>query len=632
MSVRDVRGMRWLTFAWRWRIVEACLFLAVAVWGTWPLGRHLLTAISQGTESVATVPLFNLWTLWWNADRLSHGLSGYWNAPIFHPAERSFAFSEPQPPQMLVAPLVWLTGQVGFAVNVYQLGSLTLNGILGAWVCRLLLDTERNTPDEVPVPRWTAIAREIPPLLCGGMMVMLPYIHWQLGVLQLGPLWGVLLTIGSLLRFSREPSWPAASGIGAGFMLTYWLCANHGLFFAVPLAFATPCLLAGRRLMEWRTWAGLGLAGVIALAGVGPIVQQQRAVARTQKFDRPLALMSSLSAHSGDYTVPPWPQWISSLEFARPDRHMWWKLGVGTLKTGLALVGLIGVAILGRWYGTRAALFLMVFAGTAFFLSHGPDHQPNEPVGLTPWQQASHEWPHPGPMAYRILVAYVPGFGQVRNVFRFCVFVQISLVLLAGCGLAALGRSVAWLTERLGRGDARYRNRGVAAGGVVALGLGLAAVLEFKPVPQSLYALPDAVPQAGWVGYVRDELPDDAVLLCLPFVSGYRVEEYLNTTLWMYWQTQHRKRQINGYSGFFPEAFLKLKEDLERFPSRTVLQQAVDLEATHLVIHRSSYTAERLGMTEAGSRYLRWVHKDDRAQVDVYAITGLAPSVPPGRE
>ena len=648
--MRESRLVRWMVFARDLRLAEALLFLALAVWGTWPLGRHFLTAISQGTEGIATVPLFNLWTLWWNADRLAHGLAGYWDAPIFHPAERTFAFSEPQPPHMAVAPLVWCTGHLGFAVNTYQLLSLTMNGLLGAWLCRLLLTpaTEHAAVpgtdaagtdsacrvDSAPATNgWETFGREVPPLLCGGMMVLLPYVHWQLGVLQLGPVWGILLTLGSLILFARKPSWRTAAGTGAGFALTYWLCANHGLFFAIPLAIAAPWLIVGRRLFEAKLWGGLVFAGAIACAGIGPVVVQQRAVAGSQKFDRPLALMTSLSAHSGDYTIPPWPQWITSTECARPDRRAWWLLGVGTLKTGLALVGLIGLAVAGGGVGLRSAPFLLTLAAVAFFLSHGPDHQPNEPAGLTAWQQALNEWPHPGPMAYRLLVAHVPGFGQVRNVFRFCVFVQITLVLLAGCGLATLGRCAAWIAargiNRISGGDVRRRRWSSAVGGMAGVCVGLAALFEFRPAAQKVYALPDSAAQAGWVGFVRDELPPESVLLCLPFVSGYRVEEYFNTTLWMYWQTEHRKRQINGYSGFFPEAFLQLKQDLERFPSRTVLQQAVDLGATHLVIHRSSYTAEGLGLTEAGTRYLRWLHKDDRAQVDVYGIVGLTPKTTP---
>ena len=71
---------------------------------------HLLTAVAVtaplawrpgrlplGTEPVATVPRFNLWTLSWTADRLTHGFAGWWDAPIFWPQRGAFAFSEPQP-------------------------------------------------------------------------------------------------------------------------------------------------------------------------------------------------------------------------------------------------------------------------------------------------------------------------------------------------------------------------------------------------------------------------------------------------------------------------------------------------------------------------------------------------------
>ena len=30
-----------------------------------------------------TVSRLNLWTLWWNSERLLHGYRGYWQAPIF---------------------------------------------------------------------------------------------------------------------------------------------------------------------------------------------------------------------------------------------------------------------------------------------------------------------------------------------------------------------------------------------------------------------------------------------------------------------------------------------------------------------------------------------------------------------
>ena len=49
-----------------------------------------------GTEEEPVVPLLNLWTQWWNVDRIQHGFADYWRAPIFYPAENAFTFSEPQ--------------------------------------------------------------------------------------------------------------------------------------------------------------------------------------------------------------------------------------------------------------------------------------------------------------------------------------------------------------------------------------------------------------------------------------------------------------------------------------------------------------------------------------------------------
>ena len=98
------------------------LYAAVSVALTWPLALHVGDRLAYGAEPTTTVPLFNLWTLRWNQDRLGHGLSGYWDAPIFHPASGSFALSEPQPLTGLVfAPISWVTGNPVLAFNVVAL-------------------------------------------------------------------------------------------------------------------------------------------------------------------------------------------------------------------------------------------------------------------------------------------------------------------------------------------------------------------------------------------------------------------------------------------------------------------------------------------------------------------------------
>jgi hypothetical protein len=100
----------------------------LAVWATWPLTPRMFHELPVGDIGFTTVPLLNVWTMWWNADRLQHGFRGYWDAPIFYPTPDTFAFSEPQPPTVVMAPVLWMTGSRIFAYNLYLLLSIILNG------------------------------------------------------------------------------------------------------------------------------------------------------------------------------------------------------------------------------------------------------------------------------------------------------------------------------------------------------------------------------------------------------------------------------------------------------------------------------------------------------------------------
>lgn len=56
-------------------VVGTCVLAALV--STWPLVLHLPTAVPLGTEQEPTVPIFNIWTLWWTADRVAHGFTHY---------------------------------------------------------------------------------------------------------------------------------------------------------------------------------------------------------------------------------------------------------------------------------------------------------------------------------------------------------------------------------------------------------------------------------------------------------------------------------------------------------------------------------------------------------------------------
>jgi len=66
-------------------------------------------------------------------------------------------------------------------------------------------------------------------------MLLLPLVHWQLDVLQLTPLWGILWTWTALLKASRHPSVWHGAAVGAAFAITFWMCAHQALLLAVLL-------------------------------------------------------------------------------------------------------------------------------------------------------------------------------------------------------------------------------------------------------------------------------------------------------------------------------------------------------------------------------------------------------------
>ena len=63
-------------------------FAVPDLFGTLPIGR----------EGVATVPLFNAWTIGWNIQQAEVGFSSYWQAPLFWPDDHAFIYCETQLP------------------------------------------------------------------------------------------------------------------------------------------------------------------------------------------------------------------------------------------------------------------------------------------------------------------------------------------------------------------------------------------------------------------------------------------------------------------------------------------------------------------------------------------------------
>lgn len=560
----------------------AYLLLAVAT--TWPLAWDLGAGPPRGTERSATVPLFNLWTLAWNHDRLAQGYSGYWDAPIFWPERGSFALSEPQPlTGLLTAPVAWMTGSEVVAYNLFLLAALALNGLFGLLLLRA-----------VGLRLWIAWAG-------GAAIVTLPFVHQELGVLQLVPLAGLLAFALALLRLSEAPG--AGRGVLAGLALasTYLLCGYYGLFalaVVVPAAlwYLVPALRDSAR--RRRLLTGLAVAAAVSAVTVAPVALGQLRAARSFELERSVASVERQSARASDYTRTPWREWLPlpGVELARhPGARAFFP---GTVEVGLAL-GMMALFLVrprrrspveapGR--GRHLAFFatLVLLGG---WLSFGP-----RGGALSP---------------YTLMHALLPGFSSLRSLFRLAVLVQVGVVGLAASGLDELMRP-----RRRHRGGRRAR---LAAGGILAL------LMIADPWPRTgpIQLLPPSDAEPAWLEWIRTHTAEDDVFVFFPFPEGGTARDYTVTAQWMYWQTAHWRPMVNGYSGHFPASFLELKRRLRGFPSPRGLDALAERGTRYCVVLRARTPPAAMDAVHTATHALRPVYRDPPGVLAVYEIVAL---------
>ena len=529
------------------RCAPALLFLLAACALTWPLAPRLGTHLPLGSEAPATVALFNLWTLRWNAGRLAAGYAGYWHAPIFYPQPGAFALSEPQPATGMVFAALASAGGPVIAYNLVLLLALALNG----WSAYFLLRTLGNA-------RGAA--------LLGGLLALaLPFASYELGVLQLLMFFPVWLALAALQRFAARPGLRPALALGGALALAFLTCEYYGAFAVVVLGVAGAALLAGR--LGRAALGDLLLGGALATVLLLPVLPAQARY--TAQFTRSDATIAQNSAQWADYLRLPPGAWGQP---ALP----WLRSAGGS---GLALypgTGLLALALLGAWAGWRAGrrrwvAGCLAAALFAFLISFGLNLTL---AGWAPYQ------------ALRVL----PGWTQLRSPFRMAAMLQLLLAALAGGGLG-------WLWQWRGR-----RGRGLA------VALTIAALAEVLILPAPLYRFPAEQQRLPWIGWLRAQPPGAVALL--PFPPSGAASDYERTAIGMLQAFEHGHPLINGYSGFFPPAYVKLHAAMQHFPDDASMQLLREQGAAYLVAD-AAWAAQH----EPGYAELELIYADSDAQI-----------------
>lgn len=571
------------------QFVGVALYVLVTVAVLWPLPAVFSSRLPIGTEQARTVPMFNAWTLWWNADRAAHGGSGYWDAPIFYPQPNTFAFSEPQPITMLVAPIIWLTGSHVLAYNGYLAIGLILNG----WMTQHLL-------------RYLGLRLTV--AIGGGVtMILLPIVHWQIGVLQLVPVWGILWTWLAIAKISDmnmsmtsasvdRPSqqfWRRGIELGCAFAATFFSSVHHALFLSTLMLAGG--LTLGRNLFVSSTWKALAIGGLLAAALAAPVLLHLKDMTRQSNSLRPTETVEQLSLNLRNYAHV-YGHTLFDMHGSDDD---YWRTSPGWLKLPWAMLG-IGYGLF-RPERRRWTFFITTVATTAFALSLGTH------LSVAGWQP------------WLLLSNYFPGYAQVRSAFRFAYFVQMAVVLMAAQGVDALWDLAC---------ASAHRRRGVARGTVLCVvaaiaATGIAAALDPWPLRLRLGVLPDTEVHRDWIERIRQS-PQSGAVLCLPMAGGDTVRDYEITAEWMILGTYHGRPLVNGYSGFFPEQTLDLQIELTNAAlTASRLEQLYDMGVEFLVIDRRRYQSKLAAQQQIGGIYVTRLVQSDSG-IDLYQCSGPA--------
>ncbi len=157
----------------------------------------------------------------------------------------------------------------------------------------------------------------------------------------------------------------------------------------------------------------------------------------------------------------------------------------------------------------------------------------------------------------------VPPFRGFRAPGRFSLVVGLFACVLAGFGLSRL----------LGRHPNRPRR--VAAAGIIGFALfELQPALDLTPVPTAAPGIYAALPDRG-----------DAVLVDLPVPSVFNLWDFS----YIYNSTFHRRRILNGASGFIPSDYAGVVLASSEFPSEDSVAALRRRGADYAVLHGDYY-------------------------------------------
>lgn len=536
--------------------------LALTLIVTWPLARCLGSCLGEPPDTLLTVYFLS----WVTHGLLTPGVRVL-DASLFAPYPGTLALGDYMPGYALVSvPVIALTGNPVLANNVLLVLSYTL-AALGAVAL---------------AARLTGAV--LPALVAGVAFAYAPRLLDQAYNLQtLAVFWFPWLLL-ALERVFDHPTWPGAALVAA-IWLALALSSLNVFVYATVLAgvFVVAAVSVGGRRLERAHLLRLAAAGVVAVALLLGFLAPNLALAREWGLGRTLAEVERYAASLQDYVDLPREHLLRRLAgTAGEPGHD--PLVPGLTATALAVAGLVAVGRNARGF-RRGLLPYVALLAAAVILSLGPTWQ-------SPWG--------PLPLPYRLLYAGVPGFDAFRTPFRFLVFVDLGIALLAATGAAW------WL------GRARPAARRLLTAALLALILLESAVV---PYPGAVPRLdPDTLPDV--YRWLRRQDPHTLAL-------GIPMGDWVNVAAAAF----HLRPTVNGWSSFEPPLYAALTRAMEGFPDARTVALVRGLGVDVVLIDRAWLTPERVAALAA----FRSVLRPERT-FPTHLVLRVAPAAGPGLE